>query len=192
MRLRPVSVCIVTALGTFFGLASPSEGHVSLNAPDGGQVLEVGSQFTISWRIQISHNLQNWDLWYSITGPSGPWISIAQNLPAGSGAVNSVHTYNWTIPNTPSTQVRVRVRMDNSGTDYQDISNSNFTIEAAAIPGDGDGDGDVDLIDYAAYLDCETGPEISDVTIECQPFDFDGDNDVDLKDLGELQLSFTG
>ncbi len=191
MRLQSFCMNIVTTIGVLFVLAAPSEGHVILDDPNGGEVLQVGSQFTITWRIQISHNLQNWDLWYSTTGAGGPWINIAQNLPAGSGAVNSVHTFNWTIPDAPSTQVRVRVRMDNSATDYLDISNANLTIEAVAVPGDGDGDGDVDLLDFDAFLDCETGPGGGAVPAQCQAFDFDGDNAVDFRDFAEFQLSFT-
>ena len=64
-------------------LASSASGHVILDDPNGGEELEVGSVFTIKWRIQISHNLQNWDLWYSTTGSGGPWTPLATNLPPG-------------------------------------------------------------------------------------------------------------
>ncbi len=182
----------VVAVGVLFTLTDSTEGHVILEDPNGGEVLEAGSQFTIRWRIQISHNLQNWDLWYSRTGAGGPWINIAQNLPPGSNAVGSIHTYDWTVPDDPSTQVRVRVRMDNSGTDYEDLSNQHFTIESAALPGDGDGDGDVDLADFEIFLDCETGPDGGALAGGCEVFDFDGDTDVDFLDFGALQTSFSG
>lgn len=117
----------------FIALPNPALGHISLNDPNGGEVLEVGSQFTVTWQIEISHTLLNWDVWYSTTGPGGPWIVIAENLPPGSSVVGSIHTYDWTIPDTPSTQVRIRVRMDNSGQDYESISNADLTI-AAVVP----------------------------------------------------------
>ena len=64
--------------------SDPACGHVILDDPNGGESLEVGSVFTIEWHIQIAHDLQNWDLWYSTTGPGGHWISIYQDLPHGS------------------------------------------------------------------------------------------------------------
>ena len=106
----------------------PAWAHVTLLAPNGGEVLEVGSTFTVRWQINIAHNLLNWDLWYSTTGAGGPWIEIAMDLPPGSGSAGSIHTYDWTVPNAVSDQVRVRVRMDNSGLDYYDISNSDLSI----------------------------------------------------------------
>ncbi len=110
--------------------ASPARAHVTLDAPNGGEQLQVGSVFSITWRIAIQHNLLNWDLWYSTTGAGGPWTPIATNLPAGSPSAGSIHTYNWTIPAVVDESVWVRVRMDNSGTDYYDVSNAPFSIVA--------------------------------------------------------------
>jgi plastocyanin len=76
----------------------------------------------------ITHDLQNWDLWYSTTGSTGPWTTIVMNLPAGDGQVGSIHTYDWTVPNVVDDTVWVRVRMDNSARDYYDVSNAPFSI----------------------------------------------------------------
>jgi len=108
--------------------------HVTLDAPNGGETLVVGSTYTVQWHIVISHTLLNWDLWYSTTGSGGPWITMAQNLPPGSGAVGSVHTYEWTIPDAPSDNVFVRVRMDNTATDYFDVSNAPLSIVTLTAP----------------------------------------------------------
>ena len=108
--------------------ATAARAHVALDDPNGGEVLEVGSVFTIEWHILIQHNQQNWDLWYSPVGSGGPWTTIVMNLPAGSFSVGSVHTYDWTIPDVVDDTVWVRVRMDNSGTDYYDVSNAPFSI----------------------------------------------------------------
>ena len=78
--------------------ATAARAHVSLDRPNGGEVLEVGSVFTITWHIAIAHNLQNWDLWYSTTGSTGLWTTLVMNLPVGSGQVGTVHSYDWTIP----------------------------------------------------------------------------------------------
>ncbi|MEE9212071.1 MAG: plastocyanin/azurin family copper-binding protein [Phycisphaeraceae bacterium] len=123
-----VVMAVVVAL-----FSAPARGHVHLHAPNGAEVLEVGSEFAITWHIHIAHSLQNWDLWYSTTGAGGPWIAIATNLPAGSGAAGSIHTYDWTVPDAVSDRVRVRVRMDNYGTDYYDTSDADFSIVPAAV-----------------------------------------------------------
>ncbi|MCH8252177.1 MAG: hypothetical protein IID36_06970 [Planctomycetes bacterium] len=54
-----------------------------------------------------------------------------------------------------------------------------------------DREGDVDLFDFAALLDCVTGPGEGALP-DCATFDLDGDNNVDLVDCGVLQLAFTG
>ncbi len=126
----------LAALASLF-VATPAQAHVYLVVPNGGEQLEVGSQFTITWQIQIAHNLQNWDLWYSTQDDIiGPWILIAENLAPGSGAVGSIHTYDWTIPNVVDDSVWVRVRMDNANADYYDESNLPFSIILAPESGD--------------------------------------------------------
>ena len=65
MRGLPV-IRIRNLLVTAVVLASSvtaAHAHVTLDDPNGGEVLEVGSVFTIKWRINIAHNLQNWDLY---------------------------------------------------------------------------------------------------------------------------------
>ncbi len=123
--------CVCVATTSLLALASPSSAHVTLLDPNGGEVLTVGSQFKVEWTIDIFHNQNNWDLWYSSTGGAGPWIPIAMDLPPGNTQVGSVHDYMWTIPHDTSNKVRVRVRMDNSGQDFYDISDGKLRI----VPG---------------------------------------------------------
>ncbi|MAG58227.1 MAG: hypothetical protein CMJ83_18225 [Planctomycetes bacterium] len=109
-------------------LTAPLVAHVVLDCPNGGVVLIAGTTYTIVWHVQIGHNTQNWDLWYSTTGPNGPWIPIVMDLPAGNTSSGAVHSYVWTVPAAFSSQVRIRVRQDNSGQDYEDISNGDNSI----------------------------------------------------------------
>ena len=172
--------------------ATAAQAHVHLHDPDGGEVLEVCSVFTIEWHIVIQHNQLNWDLWYSTTGSGGPWTTIAMNLPAGSFAVGSLHTYDWTIPDAVDATVWVRVRMDNSGTDYYDVSNAPFSIVSPPPPcpadlNDDDVVGPTDLaMLLAAWGSCPEpcDPEPCDPGT-CAP-DMDGSCEVDPVDLAML------
>lgn len=104
--------------------------HVMLDEPNGGEVIGPGTTTVIEWHILIGHPTIDWDLWYSVTGANGPWIEIVADLPPGDITTGAVHTYDWTVPDVESSQVRVRVRQDNSGTDYEDISDGDFTVTA--------------------------------------------------------------
>ena len=175
-RIRSLLIAAVLLASS----ATTARAHVSLDDPNGGEVLEVGSVFTVRWHILIAHNLQNWDLWYSTTGSTGPWTTIVMNLPAGSGAVGSVHTYDWTVPDVVDDTVWVRVRMDNSGTDYYDVSNAPFSIVPAppVCPWDLNGDETVGAFDLALVLGF-WGPNPG------HPSDINGDGEV-----GPLDLAF--
>lgn len=58
-------------------------------------------------------------------------------------------------------------------------------------PADCDDDGDIDLVDYACFFNCISGPG-GGVQSGCEPFDFDFDADVDIEDFNQFQTSFTG
>lgn len=131
MRAR-TSICLVALL-----VAAPLEAHVTLGEPNGGEVLTVGDAVMVEWVVAIQHNTENWDLWYSTTGAGGPWTAIATDLPAGDTNPGAMHAFTWTVPDTPSTQVRVRVRQDNVGMDYEDTSEADVTIQSDVLFADG-------------------------------------------------------
>ena len=108
-------------------VAEIAAAHVILDHPNGGEVLAGGSSAVVEWR---SHATNDWDLWYSVTGPGGPWIEIVADLPPGDITTGAIHTYDWTVPALDSDQVRVRVRQDNIGTDYEDFSDGDLMITA--------------------------------------------------------------
>ena len=119
-----------TALATV-AAAVTAQAHVDFIAPNGGETFAAGSVVQIQWTIAIAHNLQNWDLWYSPHGPNGPWTPIVTDYNAGSATVGSVHTYDWTVPDSPSSTARLRIRMDNSATDYYDVTAADITITSS-------------------------------------------------------------
>lgn len=124
--MRNTGLALV-ALVNLVALSSLSA-HVALDSPNGGEELEVGSTFTIEWHVVIQHNQLNWDLSYSTSGAGGPWIDIAVDLPVGDPSMGSMHSYEWTVPDDLSDQVRVRVIQDNSSVDYSDLSVDNLSI----------------------------------------------------------------
>lgn len=125
-RRRPIIRPVLTLL--FLVVASSGSAHVALDAPVGGESLTPGSTFEIRWHDVISHGPADYDLWYSTTGPDGPWIDIAADLPQEPGP--GAYTYDWIVPNVPSDHVRVRVQQDNAADDYLDVSSSDLAIVA--------------------------------------------------------------
>ena len=172
---------LVATVALFVG---PVRGHIQVLDPDGGEQLEVCSQFPIRWKILIFHNQLNWDLWYSTTSNVGPWTSIVQNLRPGNPAAGSTHTYSWTIPPDVDGSAWVQVRMDNVGTDYYDVSNAPFSI--VPLPADINGDSTVNVLDLIDLLLCFGQPAVPG----CEAEDVNGDGDVNVLDLIDLLLDF--
>lgn len=121
---------IFLALAALVLLSGTGFAHISVLAPNGGEVFTVGEQVTIQWTVLVTHNTQNWDIFYSTTGAS-PWTEFHMDItPTGSTAAGSNHSYTATIiPEQVSSTMRFRVRMDNAtGTDYYDKSDADFTV----------------------------------------------------------------
>ena len=97
---------------------------VTLIQPNFGGILQVGSVYPIIWQSDGISNV--YDLFYS-TNNGSTWTTIA------TAYNTSTNTYNWTVPNTPSTTCLMRVR-DNINNCKEDTSNVNFTISTTAPP----------------------------------------------------------
>ncbi|MBI3328838.1 MAG: fibronectin type III domain-containing protein, partial [Nitrospinae bacterium] len=103
---------------TLTGNIAPS---VSLGRPNGGENWPVGSVQTITWSATDDVAVTSVSLFYSTDGGLN-WTAIATGI-ANSGS------YAWTIPNTPSTTVRIGVvARDGAGMTGEDSSDGNFTI----------------------------------------------------------------
>jgi hypothetical protein len=60
------------------------------------------------------------------------------------------------------------------------------------VPGDCNSDGGVNLLDYAAFNACLSGPGVTPGGTGCPCFYFDDDLDIDLADFAALQTFFSG
>ena len=107
---------------TNFEIAKTTD--VVMVTPDGGEVWNARDQHLINY-IKTS-NANNVNLSYSVDGGAS-WTSIATNQSGGS--------YNWTIPNLPSTQALVRVqdmnvdcRVDESDAIFEIVSEVDLTV----------------------------------------------------------------
>ena len=99
--------------------------HTRLIYPTGGETFEAGETITIEWQILVPHQQENWDLHYS-TDSGITWEEIQIDMPP------TQLDYEWTVPSISTDQAKIRIIMDNVGTDYVGISNS-FTIQATSV-----------------------------------------------------------
>jgi len=85
--------------------------------PNGGESLEVGTTYTINW--VAAPGVDRYNLYYS-TNNGVNWSTLATNT--------SSNYYNWTVPNSPSTECQIKVR-DYNNACIVDVSDANFSIE---------------------------------------------------------------
>lgn len=88
--------------------------EITVTSPNGSETLTAGQSHTIQWNTTGTVNTVL--LEYS-TNSGTSWTQIAGN-------VTNNGSYNWTIPQTASTQTLIRV----SGDGVSDVSNAAFTI----------------------------------------------------------------
>ncbi len=98
---------------------------VTVVSPNGGEQLRVGRIHYINWtapsgiyKVNIEYSTNGGSTWTSITSYGG-WPNRL--------------IYGWNVPNTPSTQCRVRISDADNATTVYDISDSNFAITATGI-----------------------------------------------------------
>lgn len=124
--ILPALLCVATLLPA----------HTQVNAPNGGEVMQVGDVFTIEWIVAIQHDTLNWDLFYSTVSDTGPWTDLALDLPVGDPTEQSVHSYQWTLPaDAVGATVWIQVCQDNdTDQNYYDISDASFAVEQPLGP----------------------------------------------------------
>lgn len=119
VRISDASNPIVNDISdaTFTITAAPNP-MITVTAPNGGEVWVVGTVHQIKWTRQDVTTVK---IEYS-TDNGSTWSVVVASRPAVYG------NYNWTIPNTPSTQCLVRIS-DVSNPAVFDVSDGTFTIQ---------------------------------------------------------------
>lgn len=97
-----------------------AQAHVNLVYPQGGETFTAGETVNIQWEIVIPHNTLNWDLYFSDDG-GNTWEALALDIPLDS------LSYQWIVPDSETSQARIKIVMDNDGNDYSDASDD-FSI----------------------------------------------------------------
>jgi hypothetical protein len=94
----------------------------TVTSPNGGENWAAGTVHAITWTATDNVGVTSIDLSYSTSGPGGPFTTIATGL-------SNTGTYNWTVPNTPTSNAYVEVvAHDAAGNPGSDLSNAAFTI----------------------------------------------------------------
>jgi len=101
--------------------AAPTPTFLTVTSPNGGESWSGGSSRAITW---ASSGVSNVKLEYTLNNGTS-WTVLASSVAASTG------THTWSVPNTGSTQARVRASDAQSGTPV-DTSDGVFTITASS------------------------------------------------------------
>ncbi len=116
---------VLTATGTFGSNTMTKTNYITVSpplsltvtAPNGGESWQQGTHHNITW---TSSGVTNVKIEYTIDGGL-TFLPVIASWPASNGI------YDWLVPNTPSTQCKVRV-VDDTNPLVGDLSNNVFSI----------------------------------------------------------------
>jgi hypothetical protein len=98
-----------------------------MNGPD-GQTLQAGSAFNIAWSATGMSNIASYEVRYSTD--DGATFPITNLILSTSDS--SVTQTAWTVPNTPSTQARIRVQASTKSESAVTAISGRFTISGSS------------------------------------------------------------
>jgi hypothetical protein len=112
--------------GSILAAAALASAHLgALTEPKAGSSYAAGSTLTVKWSVPQPHGTQ--DLAYSQDGST--WVNIT------TGLLNTVNTYEWTVPNKPSATTRFRVCQRDGGTGCTNAQNTQSLGNAISVGG---------------------------------------------------------
>ncbi len=106
----------ISSADTFYFVRPDKSPFVA--TPNGGDSLNIGTVREITWNV--SNCVDSVEISYT-TNNGSSWIIIENSAPAAPAS------YNWTIPATPTTQGKIRLR-DVADPGFADVSDAVFTI----------------------------------------------------------------
>lgn len=101
----------------------PEELSTRVVSPNGGEWFSSESVREIRWLTAVPQGQGQAlvDIELSSSGPSGPWTTVAQDIPDNG-------TYQWTVPLDDSNSCRIRITAHTSTDTSQSVSSDDFTI----------------------------------------------------------------
>ncbi len=97
---------------------------VTVIRPNGGENIEIGSEYVIAWDAVDNGTIEDHYLWYS-TNSGENWLEIPLAHPPQQGS----YIYPWDVPGTPSMNCLLKARSYDAAENYgEDISDGTFKI----------------------------------------------------------------
>lgn len=104
---------------------------ITVNYPNGGEILYAGRRYTISWSMNDNRGVKTTKFYYATQkSPNGSYLWVEKANLGGEAS-----SYSWSIPfNVQSTACRIKiVAIDSSGNVSSDSSDADFTIRKRDI-----------------------------------------------------------
>jgi len=98
-----------------------------LDYPMGNENFTVGTTENISWEVNGFVSFDNWSLLYSVDNGT-TWETIESNIDADT------LSYDWQVPDMPTSQAKIKLQMNIAGVVYEDESGI-FTINKNLVTG---------------------------------------------------------
>jgi len=113
----------INQLEAFSPWLEPTDLSAYVVSPHGGETFRGGSIRDIRWlaAVPLSQGDATVDIFLSWNGESGPWDSIANDIPNNG-------CYQWLVDSGGSDSCRIKVVVSTSSDSYSAISQSDFTI----------------------------------------------------------------
>ena len=131
-RCKRLAILSALALLLSLFLAFPAAANTILTSPAGGEEWTVGSTQNITWTV-IPEIFSDITLDLEFSSDAGEfWVPIATGLEINVGQ------YAWTVPNTPTTEAKIRATIHIKDTIYNTTTTTeelsgDFTIKAGSI-----------------------------------------------------------
>jgi hypothetical protein len=98
--------------------------NVSIIRPNGGENIEVGSEYVIAWDAVDNGTIEDHLLWYS-TNAGVDWMEIPLAHPPQQGS----YIYPWDVPGNPSMKCMLKARSYDAAENFgEDVSDGLFRI----------------------------------------------------------------